>query len=165
MLEEMDEATAGAVERIGMWWESQGLPRIAGRILGFLVLQPEAVALDDIALAIKVSKASVSTDARLLDRMGLVNRVSKPGDRRDYYEIQLDMPRRIIIERLTALESFRDTLVAAAALSSTSPVVQQRLTGFSRCQEKIICSLRGLLSTLSDEDISPLPRNTDINHV
>ena len=34
-----------------------------------------------------VSRASVSTNARLLERNGTINRIGRPGDRRDFYEL------------------------------------------------------------------------------
>lgn len=159
----MDEATLRAVERMGLWWESQGLPRIAGRILGFLALQPAPVTLEDIAGALRVSKASVSTDARRLDRLGLVTRVSMPGDRRDYYEITADMPRRVCCERIQALEGLRDTLTAAAALPATEPTVRNRLENFSRYQKRVIEQLNAMLSALDEEKSSP-SRSADHSH-
>ncbi|HLZ69011.1 MAG TPA: MarR family transcriptional regulator [Dehalococcoidia bacterium] len=73
------------VERVGLYFEEFGLPRIAGRLFGLLLVADEPLSLEQAATMLHVSRASVSTNARLVVRSGLVERVSLPGDRRDYY--------------------------------------------------------------------------------
>lgn len=100
----MDPRTQDVIERMGLFFEKDGLPRIAGRVLGYLLLRPEPSSLDELAEALQVSKSSVSTDARMLERMGTVERVTIPGDRRDYYRIAANLPHRMAAiwrERLT----------------------------------------------------------------
>src|SRR5687767_1293747 len=87
----VDDLTARFIERMGLFCEADGLPRIAGRIFGFLLLQPDECSLDDIADALGVSKASVSNDTRRLQQLGLLARVGRPGDRRDYYAVAPDL--------------------------------------------------------------------------
>src|SRR5687767_1846148 len=75
------------IEDLGVFYEAQGMPRIGGRICGLLVLATRPLSLEEMAETLSVSRASVSTNARLLERNGTVIRVGRPGDRRDYYEI------------------------------------------------------------------------------
>ncbi|HET9984834.1 MAG TPA: MarR family transcriptional regulator [Longimicrobiales bacterium] len=75
------------IEQLGLVAEEDGMPRIAGRMLGYLMLHAGTHSLDALAEVLQVSKASVSTNARLLERMGLIVRTSLPGDRRDFYEL------------------------------------------------------------------------------
>jgi biotin operon repressor len=82
------------VERMGLEAERDGLPRIAGRILGFLITADAPASLDQIADALQVSRASVSTNCRLLEQIGAAERVSLPGDRKDYYELAPGFPER-----------------------------------------------------------------------
>jgi DNA-binding transcriptional regulator GbsR (MarR family) len=84
---EPQDPRTGFIERLGIAGEQDGLPRIAGRIIGFLFVYEGAYSLDDLAEALQISKASVSTNARMLEDKGIVVRTSSPGDRRDYYEI------------------------------------------------------------------------------
>lgn len=83
----MNEVTVRFVERIALLCEEDGLPRIAGRLIGLLLLEGGAFSLDELAERLQVSKASVSTNARILERIGVIERISEPGDRRDYYRI------------------------------------------------------------------------------
>lgn len=133
------------IERMGLLWEGQGLPRIAGRILGYVALQSEPRTIDDIASALNVSRASVSNDARRLERLGLVHLTSHPGDRRDYYDIAPDLPARVVALKLGELEAFQAALDAARCLPDTSPVVDRRLCAFAAFHRRAVCLLRGLL--------------------
>jgi DNA-binding MarR family transcriptional regulator len=80
----------GFVEAMGLFFEEYGIPRIGGRILGLLMLAERPLSLDDIARGLRVSRASVSTNARLGLAAGLVERAAMPGDRRDYYVFSRD---------------------------------------------------------------------------
>jgi hypothetical protein len=73
------------IERLGLFFEEFGIPRIAGRLLGLLLVSEEPLSLDQLATTLRVSRASISTNARLVVGSGLVERISFPGDRRDYY--------------------------------------------------------------------------------
>jgi DNA-binding transcriptional regulator GbsR (MarR family) len=73
------------IESMGVYFERYALPRIGGRILGLLLVAEKELSLDDIAALLDVSKASVSTNMRLILVTGLAQRVTKRGDRRDYY--------------------------------------------------------------------------------
>ena len=75
------------IERYGLIAEREGFSRIAGRIFGLLMLSSSELSLEEIAERLMVSRASVSTEARRLQDHGVVERTSRPGDRRDYYQI------------------------------------------------------------------------------
>src|SRR5690606_4824998 len=95
------------VERMGRHFESEGIPRIGGRLYGFLLLRAEPCSLDALADELRVSKTSVSTNARMLEQWGMIVRVTRPGDRRDYYEAAPDQTRTLEIR----LQKIRDMSV------------------------------------------------------
>src|ERR1043166_150926 len=78
------------VEAGGHTTQSFGLGRIMGQIYALLYLSPVPLCLDDIAKELGVSKASVSTTVRQLERWAAVKRVWVKGDRKDYYEAETD---------------------------------------------------------------------------
>src|SRR5439155_617535 len=73
------------IEAVGLFFERLGIARIGGRILGLLMLAERPLTLDEMAGLLLVSRASISTNARMSVAAGLVEHVSWPGDRRDYY--------------------------------------------------------------------------------
>ncbi len=77
------------IEDIGLFFEQMGMPRIAGRILGVLLISdPPAQSITEISEKLKTSKSSVSIMARLLVEDGLIERVASPIPRRDFYRFK-----------------------------------------------------------------------------
>ena len=137
------------IERMGLVWEHEGVPRIAGRIFGFLLLQEDACSLDDMAAALGVSKASISTDARRLEQLQLIERVSRPGDRRDYYAVAPDVPLRALelkIARMRRMTLSPDETERVAAF--VTPVVRSRLLAFGAAHDHMIRALERLVAEL-----------------
>jgi DNA-binding transcriptional regulator GbsR (MarR family) len=75
------------IEKFCIVAEQDGFPRIAGRIMGFLLLNEGPFTLDELADQLQISKTSASTNARLLEQHGVIERVVKAGDRRDFYRL------------------------------------------------------------------------------
>jgi DNA-binding transcriptional regulator GbsR (MarR family) len=114
----LSEEKARFVESMGRYFEQFGISRIGGRILGLLMLAEEPLSLDDMATTLSVSRASISTNIRLLTASGLAQLVTKTGDRRDYYRftddawghsLSIEMKsliplRRMVARALAALE-------------------------------------------------------------
>ena len=63
----MDAATTQFTDRMGLLFEAEGRPRIAGRIFGYLLLSDDPRSLDQLADSLRVSKASASTNAGAAD--------------------------------------------------------------------------------------------------
>jgi hypothetical protein len=77
------------VEELASRLERDGLPRMAGRIFAWLlVCEPAEQSMEDLAAALQGSKASMSTMTRLLANAGLVERVRRPGARRDVCRVR-----------------------------------------------------------------------------
>ena len=75
-------------EDVALYFEQNGLPRSSGRILGWLlVAEPPHQSMTDLVDGLQVSKSSVSTATRNLIQLGLIERISLPGIRQDYYRI------------------------------------------------------------------------------
>lgn len=86
----MHESVRRFIEKMGLVCEKEGMARSAGRIFGLLLACDGPYSLDEIADLLQVSKASVSTNARMLEQMGFIERVTEPGDRRDFYRAESD---------------------------------------------------------------------------
>jgi hypothetical protein len=74
------------VEEVAIGFERQGLFRMAGRVIGWLlVCDPPEQSFNQIAEALQASKGSISSAMKFLIPSGIVERISRPGNRRDYY--------------------------------------------------------------------------------
>ena len=79
------------IDTIGEASERFGMARIAGLLKGLLLVSREPISLDEMAQRLEVSKASVSTNIRLLERWRAVRRVFNRNDRKNYYELRGDL--------------------------------------------------------------------------
>ncbi len=106
----MDPRTTRFTDRFAALFEDEGQPPIAGRILALLLLSEGALSLDQLSEALVVSKASASTNARLLAQLGLVEVVHQPGSRRDYYRVVADLFERSMAQRLARWRRFTEVI-------------------------------------------------------
>ncbi|HEV7366298.1 MAG TPA: MarR family transcriptional regulator [Gemmatimonadales bacterium] len=124
----MDVQTAHFIERMGLALEADGLPRIAGRIFGLLLVSEDARSLDDLARQLRVSKASVSTNARMLEQRAVLERISRPGDRRDYYRVPTNLFSHTMAQRVARWQRFHEAIGdARTSLPIRSAEVLERL--------------------------------------
>ena len=78
-------------EQMGIIWERTAGSRMAGRILGWLlVCDPAEQTAADLAEALHVSAGSISTNTRQLIQFKLVEKVARRGDRRAWYRLAPD---------------------------------------------------------------------------
>jgi DNA-binding transcriptional regulator GbsR (MarR family) len=91
MAEELQNREKQFVEEVGIAFARTGLPRMAGRIVGWLLISdPPHQSIDQIASALLASKGSISTSTRILVQNGLIERFSLPGVRHDYFRLRAD---------------------------------------------------------------------------
>ena len=127
------------VERMGLMMEAEGMPRIAGRLFGFLLLHEQAFSLDELAERLQVSKASVSTNARLLEQAGVLERMSSPGDRRDFYQLGPDAWLRTLRTAQRKWRALQTTFEqASASLPPEMEAGRQRLAQAVRFHDLMI---------------------------
>jgi DNA-binding transcriptional regulator GbsR (MarR family) len=126
------DAADAFIEQMGLIMAADGLPRIGGRLLGFLLITDGDVSLDDIARRLRVSKPSVSTNARLLEQRGVIEKVTRVADRRDYYRIADDVIGRTMQQRLNRLQRLQSCIAGArTSMTGVPPTVATRLDDFS----------------------------------
>ncbi|GAA3217414.1 GbsR/MarR family transcriptional regulator [Nonomuraea helvata] len=96
------------VERVAMFCgDAWGLAPITGRILGWLLIcTPAEQSAGEIADAIGASRASMTSNMRLLTSVGLVRRRTRQGERTTYYRIEDDAFEKVVRQRLAAFAAF-----------------------------------------------------------
>jgi DNA-binding transcriptional regulator GbsR (MarR family) len=96
------------VEEAGLLFEMLGLPRMAGRIFGWLLISnPPHQSPGELADVLQASKGSISTMTRLLMQIGLIERISLPGQRRDYFRVKINAWSELTKQRSTQIQAFR----------------------------------------------------------
>lgn len=117
------------VEEVGLIFEMAGLPRMSGRIFGWLLISnPPQQSHGELAEILKASKGSISTMTRLLIQIGLIERVSLPGERRDYFQIKSQAWSQMTKQRIAQISAFRQLAEKGLELLKENPPrLRQRL--------------------------------------
>ena len=139
------------IEAMGLAHEEDRLPRIAGRLIGLLILSPDPVRFDHLAERLRVSRASISTNTRLLENMGVIQRVTRPGDRRDYFQINEEPGLLLrIADRYRSRQASAEQMKQALPPNAGGEVVFERLERLIRFYAILADSLQYVLGAAAD---------------
>jgi HTH-type transcriptional regulator, glycine betaine synthesis regulator len=87
-LDEVEQDFVGLWRQMSSLW---GVSPTMAEIHGLLYITGSALSMDDIMARLRISRGNVSMNLSKLVEWGLVRRVHKRGDRRDYYESLSDV--------------------------------------------------------------------------
>ena len=108
------------IEEIGLVFDSMHLPRMAGRVLGAILLGPaEGSTAAELADTLQASKGSISNMTQLLIHYRLIDRTARAGDRRDRFVIKPGAWARMLLWRLELLQRVQE--LAADGLGLLGP--------------------------------------------
>lgn len=103
------DAEKAFIEEVGVFFEQDGLPRTAGRILGWLLIcDPPQQSAQQLARALNVTKGSISTCTRMLVQGLLLEKVGRPGERTAYYQMRAGGWVTILEQKLNRMGVFRE---------------------------------------------------------
>lgn len=126
----MSTARDRFIEQSGLMVQAEGLPRIAGQILGYLIIEGGPRTLTQMTEALKISKASASTNARLLEHHGSARRVSALGQRQDAYEAVEEPGMQVLGDMASRFRANAETIAAIAAeFPDTEDTARARVMG------------------------------------
>jgi len=107
------------VETMGRVYEKEGFQPIAGRILGLLIIMDkEQFTFDEIVEELQISKSSASNALRLLEIREFIEYITRPGDRKRYFQLRKLDKFALVDEHLFKLKSARDYLQAVMELKA-----------------------------------------------
>jgi len=96
------------VEQWGVAFEAAGESRMAGRVLGYLlVCDPPDQTPAQVGAALKASKGAISMSTQMLTRAGLVERSTIAGQRSSYLRIRTEAFSVLLERKLEELSTWR----------------------------------------------------------
>ncbi len=109
---------ANFIEETGMIFERLGVTRMAGRILGYLMVSDkEHVSFDELTQVLQASKSSISTNLKALSNVEFVKPHTLPGDRKTYYMLSPDIDwREYLIRRFENIRTMNNHFKKGLAL-------------------------------------------------
>ena len=145
------EAELLAADAIGDVIEHWGFRKALGRMWTVLYLAGEPLSAVALGERLQMSAGAVSMSLTELQRWGVVRRVWKPGERKEFYEAETDfwkMISKVVQARERApAESVRERLDRARAILKASPATTEnrarierlgRLMAFANMAETVI---------------------------
>jgi DNA-binding transcriptional regulator GbsR (MarR family) len=124
------------VSRIAHFW---GFPKAMGAIYGAIYLSPTPITLDELVTQVGVSKGAVSTSVRNLERLNMVHKHLKVGDRKDFYTAEEDFWK--IIKSILKEREKSEFDLAIRSVSESLDILPDTLSGedleleqFYRCR-------------------------------
>jgi len=124
-----DEQVLQYIEDSADLMEEHGLPRMAGRIIGaLLICKPPYMNHDELADQLRASKGSISMSTQLLMRLNIVERISLPGHRRHYYRLRKHVWSDLLSTRTEHIQKHLQMVDDGLALLANEPAeVKMRL--------------------------------------
>ena len=115
-----DEDALQWVEQMAKYlWDQDRMPMIAGRILGWLMIcDPPEQTAGQISRAIGASRASLTSNLRMLGSVGFLSEHTRPGDRSVYYRAAEDAFGRMIARQVESMRRMREILQAGTDLAA-----------------------------------------------
>jgi DNA-binding transcriptional regulator GbsR (MarR family) len=132
----ISESERSFIEEAGLVFEQTGLPRMAGRLFGWLLIaDPPFQSPSELAAALRASKGSISTSIRLLTQMGFIERHIIPGSRHDNFRLTDDAIKKIIRHGLEQeIKMFRS--LADRGLELMKAIPAKRKVGLKEMQSR-----------------------------
>lgn len=151
----LTEADARFIERLGQQAQSDGLSRIAGQIWAALIVSEGPISSSELVELLRISKGSVSTNTRLLEMLGIVERRSKPGERQDFFSIRSNPYAKLVEGQVRRFEAAK-SIVAEAKSTMTADHISAKLADlelfYDLYHESSKDLLKRLKSQASEED-------------
>ncbi|MBI5961514.1 MAG: helix-turn-helix domain-containing protein [Chloroflexi bacterium] len=123
------------IEGLGQLASYFGFTKVMGQLFGALMLSPEPLSLDDLMDRLGISKASVSTNMRTLEHMGIVREVWVKDDRRKYYRAESDFWR--ILTNILSSRELRDVNQALKVLDDNAAQLQKGIPAMGDEEQKL----------------------------
>ncbi|HBS03658.1 MAG TPA: hypothetical protein DEA96_01750 [Leptospiraceae bacterium] len=128
------------LERMAAFFERGGFPRMAGRIFGLLLTEPdELVSTSAILKRLHASRGSVSTMTRILIEHGMIEKTARQGRREDHFRVKADALPSLFAKRLEIVQDFKAIMADAMRLTeceSRNGRMVKELTEFYEWFEK-----------------------------
>lgn len=117
------------IEDFGLLFEGCGMPRMAGRIFGWLLIcDPPHQSAKELSKITGASKGSISSMTHLLIQRQVIERVGLPGNRSTYYRLRFGSWREVLRSRMSFITAFRKlTEQGLVLIKNEKPQVKERL--------------------------------------
>ena len=83
----LDSQMMDFVNKMGKYYESFGISRIGGQMVGLMLITEEGISQEDMQRILGVSRSSISTNLKMLLLNAGIKEVHVQGDRKSYFMV------------------------------------------------------------------------------
>lgn len=87
----LTEAKQQFIQSWGVFGSNWGINRTMAQIHALLLIAPEALNADEVMEQLQISRGNANMNIRELMNWGIVDKVLKPGDRKEYFSAEKDI--------------------------------------------------------------------------
>ncbi len=164
---ESDRQSMAALQRfideVGLYSERAGLPLLAGRILGWLLIaDPPQQPLATVAAGLGTTRGIVGLAVQPLIHLGIVQLVNPPGDESEYLRLRAEGWSRMVAHQLSEVAAFGALAEQGLALlEAATPERRERLLHVRDLYASLERALPDLLAGWEQAQLggSPEPRS------
>ncbi len=98
------------VNKMGTYYESFGLSRIGGQMVGLMLIVETAISPEDIQRILNVSRSSISTNLKMVLLHGGVEEVHFPGDRKSYFMLSDRAVEQSILRKINSNDYLKEVV-------------------------------------------------------
>jgi len=131
----LDAVNTSVIEGLGQLASYFGFTKVMGQLFAALMLSPDPLSLDNLMLRLGISKASVSTNMRTLEHMGIVREVWVKDDRRKFYRAEQDFWR--ILTNILSNRELNDVNQALHVLEDNAHDLQSAIPGMDENERRL----------------------------
>jgi hypothetical protein len=145
------------VDEVGLYSERAGLPLLAGRILGWLlVAEPPLQTLSNLAAGLGTTAGIIRLAAQPLLHLGIVEMANPPGDENEYFRLSLAGWSRMVAHQLSEVAAFGALAEhGLALLEDAPPERRERLLHVRDLYSALEQALPELLARWEHEQAAP----------
>lgn len=113
-------------EHVGRYWSDRGGNRAQGKMLGWLLIcDPPHQSSKQLQETLHMSAGTVSTNARVLEQIGFIERITFPKDRSTYYRMSTDAWEYLLDEKRIGMVGLRKIADEGHAVLKNAPPEQR----------------------------------------
>ncbi|MCS6949052.1 MAG: HTH domain-containing protein [bacterium] len=113
------------IDKAAGYFEEYGFPRIGGKMIGLLLIASRPVSAEEMADLLQVSRSSITTNLKTLDLLGLIEQVSVPSQREEYFVFSEDGLHKLLEMRRESTSELLQTVREKAELVQDEQVCQR----------------------------------------
>ncbi len=120
--------------------------------MGLMIMHGGPFSLTELAKRLSVSRASISTNTRLLEDLGVIERTATPGDRQDYFRLSRQPYARMLRGIVRRMRRTREVIEnTQETLPEDMAETQNRLEELDAFYEALIESFGNVIDTWDAE--------------